>query len=93
VLIPGGRQGISVLYIQGGNAMLVLTRKSGESIVIGDGITVTVAQVSGNRVKLTFDAPQECRIQRGELAQNQPSRKSSPDLTRKPSVHACAVPR
>lgn len=46
--------------------MLVLTRKQNESIFIGDGITVTVAEVRGGRVKLAIDAPREIRIERAE---------------------------
>lgn len=48
--------------------MLVLTRKAGEKVVIGNGITVTVVEVQGNRVRLAFDAPDQVRILRGELA-------------------------
>ncbi len=48
--------------------MLVLTRKPGEKVVIGNGITVTVVQIQGNRVRLVFDAPEEVHILRGELA-------------------------
>ena len=47
--------------------MLVLTRKIGESVRIGDNITVTVQRVAGNRVALSFDAPREVRIVRSEL--------------------------
>lgn len=47
--------------------MLVLSRKSGEEIVIDDRITVTVTRVSGNRVTLAIKAPDEVRILRGEL--------------------------
>ena len=48
--------------------MLVLTRKPGEKVVIGNGITLTVVEVEGNRVRLGFDAPDQVRILRGELA-------------------------
>lgn len=47
--------------------MLVLTRKDGESIRIGDNIWVTVEHASGGRIKLSFDAPKEIRILRKEL--------------------------
>ena len=47
--------------------MLVLSRKAGESLYIGDGITVTVTSTSGGRVKLAIDAPPEVPILRGEL--------------------------
>ncbi len=47
--------------------MLVLSRKPGESIQIGNEITVTVLKVQGNRVRLGFEAPQGTRIMRWEL--------------------------
>ena len=47
--------------------MLVLSRKVGEKLVIGDQITVVVNRVSGNRVSLGIDAPPHVRIVRGEL--------------------------
>jgi carbon storage regulator len=48
-------------------SMLVLTRKQGENVVIGDNIMVGVVQVKGNKVVLSFDAPAKVRILRGEL--------------------------
>ncbi len=47
--------------------MLVLSRKEGEKLVIGDNITVVVSRVSGNRVTLGIEAPTDVRIIRGEL--------------------------
>ena len=47
--------------------MLVLSRKKGEQIRIGDDIVITVHRVSGNRVSLGIEAPGSCRIVRGEL--------------------------
>jgi carbon storage regulator len=48
-------------------AMLVLSRKSGESIHIGDGIVVTITEIRGGRVKVGISAPDSCVIRRGEL--------------------------
>jgi carbon storage regulator CsrA len=48
--------------------MLILSRKPGEKVVIGDNITVTVVEVNGNWVRLAFNAPDDVRILRGELA-------------------------
>ncbi len=47
--------------------MLVLSRKMGESIQIADNISVTVARVSGGRVRLSIDAPKSVRVVRKEL--------------------------
>jgi carbon storage regulator len=47
--------------------MLVLSRKEGEKLVIGDNITVVVSRVAGNRVTLGIEAPSDVRIIRGEL--------------------------
>jgi carbon storage regulator len=54
--------------------MLVLNRKPGEKVIVG-GVTVTVVEVRGNQVRLAFDAPEEVRILRGEIAcyQNEPA--------------------
>ena len=49
--------------------MLVLSRKRGEAIVIGNGITVTVLAVDGDRVKLGVVAPAEVPIHREEVYQ------------------------
>ncbi len=51
--------------------MLVLTRKPGEKVVIGNGITLTVVEVQGSKVRLAFDAPEQVRILRAELARRQ----------------------
>jgi carbon storage regulator len=49
--------------------MLVLSRKLGESIHIGDKIKITVMRIQGSRIRLAIDAPAEIRILRGELDQ------------------------
>ena len=47
--------------------MLILQRKAGESLVIGDDITVRVVSVDGTRVRLAIDAPGNIPILRSEL--------------------------
>jgi carbon storage regulator len=49
--------------------MLVLSRKTGERIHIGDNITIEIRRVAGNRVTLALEAPRTVRILRGELEQ------------------------
>jgi carbon storage regulator len=48
--------------------MLVLSRKVGERVVIGDRIVVTVLEVKGRQVRLGFEAPPDVQIWRGELS-------------------------
>ena len=47
--------------------MLVLTRKPGQSIMIGDGIEVQVLSVAGEKVRLGITAPQDVSIFRNEV--------------------------
>jgi carbon storage regulator len=47
--------------------MLVLSRKNGESVRIGDVIEVKILAINGNRVKLGFSAPPNVDIRREEL--------------------------
>ena len=47
--------------------MLVLSRKLNESVRIGDGITVKVTKIVGNRVRLGIEAPPEVKILRHEI--------------------------
>ena len=47
--------------------MLVLTRRTGEEIVIGDVIRVTVVEVRGNKVRLGVTAPASVRVDRHEV--------------------------
>jgi len=59
--------------------MLVLSRQLGETILIGDDVTVTVVEIHGNRVKLAIAAPQDKTVLREELQQvshpNHPTRR------------------
>ncbi len=47
--------------------MLVLTRRLGEAITIGDNIRIVVVDISGHQVKLGIDAPKDVEIYREEL--------------------------
>lgn len=47
--------------------MLILTRKLGESITIGDAIRITVLNVDGGQVQLGVDAPKEIVVHREEI--------------------------
>lgn len=47
--------------------MLVLSRKQGQQIVVGSSVVVTIVRVSGDKVRIGIEAPEELRVLRGEL--------------------------
>ena len=47
--------------------MLILTRRVGESIVVGDDVTVTVFEVRGDAVRIGIDAPRSVQVHRQEV--------------------------
>ncbi len=49
--------------------MLVLSRKPGEKILIGDNVTITIVRIGPNTVRLGIDAPRDMNIIRDELTQ------------------------
>ena len=63
--------------------MLILQRKRGESLLIGEDISITVVSVDGERVRLAISAPPEVSVLRSELvaatAANQDSAKEESD--------------
>jgi carbon storage regulator len=61
--------------------MLVLSRKRGERIRIGDCVEVTVLAISGSRVKLGFSGPPDVWIQRDEVRRQTEERAPSRQLS------------
>ena len=56
--------------------MLVLSRKEGERLVIGENITLVISKIAGNRVTIGIEAPKDVKIMRSELhldAEQEPS--------------------
>lgn len=68
--------------------MLILSRKAGEKIMIGDSIEVTVSRISGNRVTLGISAPNHVHIVRAEI---EPIVNAFREPRAKPSAHAALI--
>ena len=49
--------------------MLILTRRVGETLMIGDSVTITVLGVKGNQVRLGVNAPKDVSVHREEIYQ------------------------
>ncbi len=49
--------------------MLILTRRSGETLVIGDNVTISVLGIRGNQVRLGINAPKDVSVHREEIYQ------------------------
>lgn len=49
--------------------MLILTRRTGETLCIGDEVTVTVLGAKGNQVRIGVNAPKDVRVDREEVRQ------------------------
>lgn len=71
--------------------MLCLSRKRGEKIVIGNGITLTVMEVRGDRVKLGIEAPRDVEVHRKEVADQIASQGRRPKRAR-PDQQVAAAP-
>ncbi len=76
--------------------MLVLSRRPGESVMIGDQITVTVVEVRGDQIRIGIDAPRSVKVYREEIfrqvvAENEAAARSTDP--RSPLLRRAAPPR
>ena len=58
--------------------MLILTRRVGESVMVGDEITITVLGAKGNQVRLGVDAPKHVGVHREEIYRRIQAQKEDP---------------
>jgi carbon storage regulator len=82
---PGARRKCESRQQPTGKAMLVLSRKVGERILIGENISVTVVRINGNAVRIGVQAPSDLTVIRQELQDNLDTAESDDPKVSQPS--------
>jgi len=59
--------------------MLILTRRVGETLMVGDDVTVTVLGIKGNQVRLGVNAPKDVAVHREEIYERIQGEKGDPN--------------
>ncbi|MDR2117730.1 MAG: carbon storage regulator [Planctomycetaceae bacterium] len=70
--------------------MLVLTRKEGEKICIGDDVVITIVRTGGDRVRVGIEAPSDRVVLRSELKIKEPQNIETIPLIRPVEISKCS---
>jgi len=71
--------------------MLILTRRVGETVMIGDDVTVTVLGVKGNQVRVSINAPRHVAVHREEIYERIKREQQSAEVSEMPKPEECAA--
>jgi carbon storage regulator len=95
--VVDARPGGAYIYDDERKNMLILTRRVGETVMIGDDVTITVLGVKGNQVRVGINAPKNVAVHREEIyerikREQQPDRGEAPDAPGTPQKAAECAP-